>query len=200
MGTSGGNGKWERTLEGRPCPAAIPLSQAPSLPARAAQQLLQAVERGAAVGPGPVTRRFHVGRGARLVPGADPRLPAARHCLAVAGKAPWGPRGQADSSSVGHTAGPGTDPVDPFPRLGGWDAGGRSGPIAPKVPARGAKGRGREGTLRTGWEGPRRRAWSWREVGPAVGRGGARDLCQSTVLLPKFNSLKITNGETFRCH
>lgn len=49
-----------------------------SLPAGAAQQLLQAGKRRAAVGPKPVGSRLHGGHGRRLVPRADPRWPA-RH-------------------------------------------------------------------------------------------------------------------------
>lgn len=51
-----------------------------SLPAGAAQQPLQAGERRAAVGPGPVVSRLHRGRGRRLVPRADGRRPT-RHRL-----------------------------------------------------------------------------------------------------------------------
>lgn len=76
---------------GRPQPRRRPRGsplEDPSLPTRAAQQLLQPVERGAAVGPVPARGRLHGGRGARLVPGADPQLPVLRHRPASAGKPP----------------------------------------------------------------------------------------------------------------
>ena len=132
---------------GDPCPA--PSQQpreGPSLPTRAAQQLLQPVEHRAAVGPGPAPLRLHGGRGARLVPGADPRLPGPRHRPpSREGLVPEGERRRARATTETPQA------CDPTParavpeagRAGRWGAGpgGRGRGNAPKARARGA-GRG----------------------------------------------------------
>lgn len=142
-------------LERRPAPetrgpqppiaalAATP--RAPSLPAGAAQQLLQPVERGAAVGPGPAIGRLHGGRGTRLVPGADPRLPVLQHRPVFAGKESGRPAIRAPAARV------------PALRSAGRLGAGQRRCNAPESPRAGPMG-GAGGHARCG-AGPGRRWW-----------------------------------------
>lgn len=110
---------------GRPPPSRQPPEDS-ALPTRAAQQLLQPVERGAAMGPGPASRRLHGGRGRRLVPGADPQRPVPRHRPAVAGKAPRRAGSRADPDNDPDAAGLRPTPVRSDSRAwAGWTPGGR---------------------------------------------------------------------------
>lgn len=125
--------------------------EGPSLPTRAAQQLLQPVERGAAVGPGPAPLRLHGGRGTRLVPGPDPRLPVPRHRPAFAGRALPRAGDAAGSAGSGNDRDATNLQPDPSPNGPSFCAGrdaGRAGPWEAeprkraKSPARGAGGVG----------------------------------------------------------
>lgn len=133
----------------------------PSLPTRAAQQLLQPLERGAGMAPGP-TGRLPGGRGTRSVPGARPELPLGRH----------GPQLRGKDSSESWERGPGPSrrplrPEPPNPAVRALRPAGRCG-----------AGRGRR-NARAGPEeaGPRRlahgegrvshRKWAW----PARSKG-----------------------------
>lgn len=113
---NGGNRRFEKTPAPRRGPPGSPL-EGRSLPTRAAQQLLQPVERGAAVGPGAATSRLHGGRRMRLVPGADPRLPVPLHRPALAEKSPGRAGGWANSGNHPDSASLRPDSRPPAPAV-----------------------------------------------------------------------------------
>lgn len=173
---NGGNRRFEKTPAPRRGPPGSPL-EGRSLPTRAAQQLLQPVERGAAVGPGAATSRLHGGRRMRLVPGADPRLPVPLHRPALAEKSPGRAGGWANSGNHPDSASQRPDSRPPAPAVPTSVPAGRLGHQARGVGGAWPK-RAKSPGARDGGAGPRRGAG--RDLGrtPAVvGKGGGATGC-----------------------